>query len=130
MFTGREPEVVVDQLMLKVKYAKQAEEVARTQYHKQWEVVERKVEKGTRKNKKLREKVMRKQHVYWEKLTNKYDKKVDNLVKKFNVKNKVKTKKEVEEDEILEGILLEDSDLNKDMEGEVEPDIPIFGEIN
>ena len=131
VFTGRDPKVVVDLLKLKVKYAKEAEEVARTEYHEEWEVVEERVEKGTRRNRKLREKLRLKQNEYWEELSSKDDNKVANLVKKYNLKKeKMKTKKEIEEDELLEGILLEDNDLETVMKGETKPDIPNFGKVD
>ena len=108
VFTGRDPKVVVDMLNLKVKYAKKAEEVARAEYHKQWEVVENKIEKGTRRNRKLRDKLKQNQNKKWEELNDNYNAKIENLVKKFNAKKKVvKTAQEKEDDELLEGILMD-----------------------
>ena len=131
IYTGRDPKVVVDVLKLKVKYTKEAEDLARQEYHEELKVVERKIEKGTRRNQKLKDKVRRIQNILWERLTNENDEKVMHLVNKYNVKGKVvkeKTKQEVEEDGILEGILIEDADLDEEMKDEEDNDIPIYGE--
>ena len=61
-------------------------------------------------------------------MSKKYDSKVANLVKKFNIKKgKIGNRKEQEEDELLEGILLEDKDLEAAMKDETGTDIPKYG---
>ena len=96
VFTGRDPEMVVDLINIKIKYAKRAEESSKKEYDAAMRIVEEKVEKGTRKWRKLRQKLQRYKNNLWKDLGKKYYGKVEKLVKKYNAKKVEKKTREEE----------------------------------
>ena len=115
IFSGRDPEVVVDHLNMKVKYTTRNMEKTKNEYNKKMEKAEEKLEKGTRKWRKMRGKLKTFTSLKWEKLTKEYKEKEKNLVKKYN-KNKEgeenisRVGENEEEEALVEGILMEDEE--------------------
>ena len=120
----RDPEVVVNILKIKFKHAVELEEEAKKDFEKELKKVERSIEKGTRRNRKLRNKIRNAQNEKWEELTNKFNSKVEGLVKKYKEKTDVDRVKE-EEDLLIAGVKVEDKEL--DLRGETKPKVEVFG---
>ena len=127
---GRDPEVVVDLLNIKIKYAKKEEEKTKAAYEREMRKTEEKIEKGTRRWRKLREKLQSYKNKKWRELEIEYNEKIANLVAKYNVKQKEKrTKEEHEEDELIEGIVVNDKELKDILEKEGEIEIAQYGKF-
>ena len=119
---GRDPEMVVDLLKVKIKYAKRAEEAARIEYEKGKRTIEEKMEKGTRKWRKMMKQIQNYTNKTWNELNETNNEKVEKLVKKYNVKTvRKKTKEEEEEEALIVGILIKDEELREMIkeEGEI-----------
>ena len=128
--TGRDPEMVVDLLKVKMKYAQGRENETKVEYEKEKARMEKEIEKGTRKWRKLRGKLQHYINDTWDKLKVKYDEKADKLKEKYDSKKmKKKTKEEEEEDELIAGILITDKELDKMIEEGGKIEIAQYGDL-
>ena len=127
---GRDPEMVVDMLNIKIKYAKRSEEQTKNEYEREMNKVQEILKKGSRRWRKLREKLQTYKNYLWESLDSNYNEKMENLVHKYNAKTiEKKSKEDEEDDKLMEGVVVNDKELKEMLEKEGEAEIPQYGEL-
>ena len=130
IISGRDIEMVVDLLKVKIKYAKRAEDTAKRKFDTEMRKVEEKIEKGTRRWRKLRSKIQGYRNKVWKELEEKYDEKIEKLTKKYNAKTREKkTKEEEEEDKLIEGIVTKENELKEIVDKEDKIEIVLYGTL-
>ena len=112
-------------LIVMLKLAVELEEVARKELEKEFKKVEIRIEKGTRRNRKLRNEIRKEQNNKWKELASNYSSKVDFLVRNYNKKKKSKESRD-NDDILIEGVKVTDEEL--DLSNEEKPEVPIYGD--
>ena len=126
---GRESEMVVDVLKIKLKYARKREKGTRKKYGEELRKMERSMKRGSGKWRRMMEKLSSLANKKWEKLKLKYDNKTEHLKETYNeeISAEVCPEEDEEAEELLRGIALSDEELEKREEGKNEVVAAKFG---
>ena len=128
---GRESEMVVDVLKIKLKYARKREKGTRKKYGEELRKMERSMKRGSGRWRRMMEKLRNLANKKWEKLKMKYDNNSEHLKETYNEETPVELREEEEEEveELLRGIALSDKELNNREEGKNEFVVAKFGDF-